>query len=134
VFVPDRLGAARSEEGAYVWQKLMTSGAAIAAGTDAPVEDVDPILNYYAAVTRRTADGVVFYADQKMARMDALRAYTIGNAYAAFEDGLKGTISVGKLADITVLTKDITKLPDEEIKTAQVVYTIIGGRVVYHNR
>ena len=134
VFVPDRLGAARSEEGAYAWQKLMKSGAAIAAGTDAPVEDVDPILNYYAAVTRSTSDGTVFYPDQKMTRMEALRAYTIGNAYAAFEDGLKGTISAGKLADITVLTKDITTIPDEEIKTAQVVYTIIGGRVVYRNR
>ena len=133
VFVPVRLGAVRSAEGAYVWRKLMTSGAVIAAGTDAPVEDVDPILNYYAAVTRRTADGTVFYADQKMSRMEALRAYTMGNAYAAFEDGLKGTISVGKLADITVLTKDITQVPDEEIRTAKVAYTIVGGRIVYRS-
>lgn len=130
-FVVARLGAARAEEGAYVWQKLMKSGAVVTAGTDAPVEDVDPIPNYYAAVTRRTASGTVFYGDQKMSRMEALRAYTTLNAYAAFEEDLKGTLSVGKLADVTVFTKDITTVPDDEIKTARVAYTIIGGQVVY---
>jgi predicted amidohydrolase YtcJ len=131
VFVPARLGGKRADEGAYVWQKLMQSGAVVNNGTDAPVEDVDPILNYYAAVTRRVSNGSVFSGDQKMSRMEALRSYTIQNAFAAFEDDLKGTLSVGKLADITVLTKDITKVPEEEIKQARVVFTIIGGKVAY---
>jgi hypothetical protein len=131
VFVPARLGDARAEEGAYVWRKLMKSGAIVTNGTDAPVEDVDPIPNYYAAVTRRLPNGRVFYEDQRMSRMDALRSYTIRNAFAAFEDDLKGTLSVGKLADITVLTKDITKVPEEEIKQTKVAYTIIGSRIVY---
>jgi predicted amidohydrolase YtcJ len=130
-YVLARLGAARAEEGAYVWQKLMKSGAIVTAGTDAPVEDVDPIPNYYAAVTRKTADGTVFYGDQKMSRMEALRAFTTLNAYAAFEEDVKGTLSVGKLADVTVFTTDITKVPDEEIKAAKVAYTIVGGKVVY---
>jgi predicted amidohydrolase YtcJ len=131
VFVPARLGGERAEEGAYVWQKLMKSGAIVNNGTDAPVEDVDPIPNYYAAVTRRLSNGSVFYEDQKMSRMEALRSYTIKNAFAAFEENLKGTLSIGKLADITVLTKDITKVPEEEIEQAKVAYTIIGGKVAY---
>jgi predicted amidohydrolase YtcJ len=131
VFVPDRLGAARSEEGAYVWQKLMKSGAVVANGTDAPVENVDPILNYYSAVTRKSADGRAFYPDQRLSRMEALRSYTLLNAYAAFEEDIKGSLSIGKLADITVLTRDITTVPEEQIKTAKVAYTIVGGKVVY---
>jgi hypothetical protein len=131
IFVPDRLGDKRSEEGAYVWQKLMKSGAVVTNGTDAPVENVDPIPNYYAAVTRKSANGKVFYPDQRMSRMEALRAYTILNAFAAFEEDVKGSLTLGKLADITVLTKDITRVPEEEIKTAKIAYTIIGGKVVF---
>ena len=131
VFVPARLGDARAEEGAYVWQKLMRSGALVSNGTDAPVEDVDPLLNYYAAVTRKTSDGRVFYGDQRMGRLEALRSYTTWNAFAAFEDHLKGTLEVGKLADVTVLTKDITAVPEAEIPQARVVYTIVGGKVAY---
>ena len=130
-YVLARLGPKRAEEGAYVWQKLMKSGAIVTNGTDAPVEDVDPIPNYYASVTRKLADGSVFFGDQKMSRMEGLKAYTINNAYAAFEEGIKGSLTPGKLADITVLTKDITKVPDEEICTARVSYTIIGGKIVY---
>jgi predicted amidohydrolase YtcJ len=134
IFVPDRLGDKRSEEGAYVWQKLMKSGAVVANGTDAPVENVDPIPNYYSAVTRKTATGKAFYPDQRMSRMEALRAYTVQNAFASFEENLKGILSVGKLADVTILSKDITTVPDEEIKTAKVTYTIIGGKVVYKSQ
>jgi len=133
-WVPDRLGDKRSEEGAYVWQKLMKSGAVVTNGTDAPVENVDPIPNYYAAVTRKLPDGRVFYPEQRMSRMEALRAYTIQNAFAAFEEDTKGSLSVGKLADITVLSKDITTIPDEEIKSAKVTYTIIGGKIAYQVR
>ena len=130
-WVEPRLGAKRAEEGAYVWQKLMKSGAVVTNGTDAPVEDVDPIASYYATVTRKANDGKVFYGDQKMSRIEALRSYTINNAFAAFEEDIKGTLSLGKLADITVLTKDITTVPDDEIRTAKVVYTIIGGKIVF---
>ncbi|HYN10740.1 MAG TPA: amidohydrolase [Vicinamibacterales bacterium] len=132
-WVTPRLGAHRAEEGAYVWQKLMKSGAIVTNGTDAPVEDVDPIASYYATVTRKAADGKVFYGDQRMNRMEALRSYTLANAYAAFEEDIKGTLSRGKLADVTVLTKDITAIPEDQIKTAKVAYTIIGGKVVYKN-
>jgi hypothetical protein len=134
VFVPERLGAKRSEEGAYVWQKLMMTGAVVNSGTDAPVENVDPISNYYAAVTRRLEDGRTFYPDQRMSRMEALRSYTILNAFAAFEEDVKGSLAAGKLADITVLSKDITSVPDEEIKSTRVTYTIIGGRIVYRGK
>ena len=130
-WVEPRLGAARAAEGAYVWQKLMKSGAVVTNGTDAPVEDVDPIASFYATVTRKTADGKVFYGDQKMSRLEALRSYTIQNAFAAFEEDIKGTLSPGKLADITVLTRDIMTVSDEEIRQAKVVYTIIGGKVVH---
>ena len=131
IFVPARLGAKRSEEGAYVWQKLMKTGAVIANGTDAPVEDVDPIANFYATVTRRLADGSTFYPDQRMSREEALRSYTRNGAFAAFQEGSKGSLTVGKLADITVLSKDILTVPEEEIRSARVDYTIVGGKVLY---
>jgi predicted amidohydrolase YtcJ len=131
VFVPARLGAKRSEEGAYVWQKLMKTGAVIANGTDAPVEDVDPIASFYASVTRRLADGSTFYPDQRMTRDEALRSYTRNAAFAAFEEGSKGSLAVGKLADITVLSKDILTVPEEEIRSARVDFTIVGGKVLY---
>jgi predicted amidohydrolase YtcJ len=130
-YVVARLGRRRAEEGAYVWQKLMTSGALVANGTDAPVEDVDPIPNYFATVTRRKPGGEGFYPDQRMSRMEALRAYTINGAYAAFQEETRGSLKVGKLADMTVLSKDILTIPEDEIPTAKVVYTIVGGAIAY---
>jgi predicted amidohydrolase YtcJ len=130
-YVIDRLGARRAEEGAYVWQKLMKSGAVVSNGTDAPVEDVDPIPNYYATVTRKTKTGQMFYPDQRMSRMEALKSYTLNAAYAAFEESSKGSLKPGKLADMTVLSKDITTVPDDEILTAHVTYTIVGGKVAF---
>lgn len=133
-YVMARLGPTRAEEGAYVWQKLMKTGAVISNGTDAPVEDVNPIESYYSTVTRRLKDGSVFYGDQKMSRMEALKSYTINGAYAGFEEGLKGSLAPGKLADVTVLSKDILTVPDEEIRSAQVRYTIVGGKVRYEGK
>lgn len=130
-YVLARLGEKRAEEGAYVWQKLMKSGAVICNGTDAPVEDVDPIPNFYAAVSRKLKDGSVFYPEQRMTREEALKSDTLNGAYAAFEEGLKGSLTPGKLADITVLSKDIMTIPEDEIPTARVVYTIVGGKVAY---
>ncbi len=128
-YVLERLGERRAEEGAYVWQKLMQSGAVVTNGTDAPVEDVDPIASFYATVSRRLNDGRVFYADQRMSREEALRSYTINGAYAAFEEDIKGSLTPGKLADVTVLSQDIMTIAEDEIPTTEVVYTIIGGKV-----
>jgi predicted amidohydrolase YtcJ len=133
-YVLARLGPKRAEEGAYVWQKLMKSGAVVTNGTDAPVEDVDPIASYYATVTRRLSNGTTFFPDQRMSRIEALRSYTIQPAYAAFEEQVKGSLKVGKLADVTVLSKDIMTVPDQEIPTATVAYTIVGGKVLYEAR
>ncbi len=130
-YVLARLGPKRAEEGAYVWQKLMKSGAVVTNGTDAPVEDVDPIASYYATVSRKTKDGSVFYPDQRMSRMEALKSYTLNGAFAAFEDGSKGSLKPGKYADVVVLSKDIMTIPEDEIPTAQVVYTVVGGKVRY---
>jgi predicted amidohydrolase YtcJ len=130
-YVLARLGPARAEEGAYVWQKLMKSGAIVTNGTDVPVERIDPLASFYATVTRKTKDGSVFFGDQKMSREDALKSYTWNGAYAAKEETLKGSLAVGKLADITVLSKDILTIPDDEILTTTVTRTIVGGRVVY---
>jgi predicted amidohydrolase YtcJ len=127
-----RLGEARAAAGAYVWRKLMDAGSTIPIGTDVPVEAIDPMANYYAAVTRKLKDGSTFFPDQKMTREEALRAYTINGAYAAFETGLKGSLAPGKLADITVLSRDILTCPEDDIPGTEVLYTIIGGRVLYH--
>jgi predicted amidohydrolase YtcJ len=130
-YVLERLGRERAEEGAYVWQKLMQTGAVISNGTDAPVEDVDPIPSYYATVSRKLKDGTVFFPDQRMSRMEALESYTINGAFAGFEEDVKGSLTPGKLADITVLSKDILTIPEDEIPTAEVVYTIVGGEVKF---
>lgn len=131
VYVLERLGERRAEEGAYVWQKLMQSGALVTNGTDAPVERVDPLPSFYATVSRRLSDGTVFFPDQRMSREEALRSYTINGAYAGFEEDIKGSLTPGKLADVTVLSEDIMTIPEQKILSTEVVYTIIGGKVVY---
>ena len=130
-WVTPRLGAERAGNGAYVWQGLMRSGAVVTNGTDAPVERVDPIASFYSSVTRKTATGEAFYPEQAMSRVEALRSYTLNNAFAAFEEDKKGSITVGKLADITILDQDILTIPSDQIKDTKVLYTIIGGRVLY---
>jgi len=130
-WVPDRIGGARARDGAYVWRALLEAGAVLAIGTDTPVEDVDPIPNFHAAVTRRLADGSTFFPEQRMTREEALRSYTLDAAWAAFEEDLKGSLTPGKLADVTVLSVDILTVPEEEILGARVLYTIVGGKVVY---
>jgi len=130
-WVLKRLGPKRAEEGAYMWRALIDSGATISNGTDAPVEAVDALPSFYASVSRKMKNGEVFFAAQKMTREEALRSYTINGAYAAFEEKIKGTLTVGKLADVTVLTKDIMTCPEDEIPTAEIAYTIVGGKVLY---
>jgi predicted amidohydrolase YtcJ len=128
-YVLARLGPRRAEEGAYVWQKLMKSGAVVSNGTDAPVEDVSPIASFYSTVSRKLADGSVFYPDQRMSRIEALKSYTINGAYAAFEEQSKGSLKVGKYADMVVLSKDILTVPEDQIPSAEVLYTVVGGKV-----
>jgi predicted amidohydrolase YtcJ len=130
-WVPARLGERRSAEGAYVWQKLLRSGAVVSNGTDAPVEDVSPVASFYASVSRRLKDGSVFYPEERMSREEALRSYTYAAAYAAFEENEKGSLAVGKLADVTVLSQDILTVPEADIPRAEVVYTILGGKLAY---
>lgn len=130
-YVIARIGEQRAREGAYAWRKLMDAGATIGNGTDTPVEDVDPLASFYATVTRKGKDGKAFFPEECLTRMEALRTYTINNAYAAFEEKEKGSLEEGKLADIAVLSKNILTVPEDEILNARVLYTIVGGRVAY---
>jgi predicted amidohydrolase YtcJ len=130
-FVILRLGEKRAEAGAYVWRSLLDSGAVVGNGTDAPVEEVNPIACYYASVSRKTKDGSLFYPKQCMTRMEALKSYTLSNAFAAFEDDQKGSLVTGKLADITVLSRDILTVPADQIPDTRIVYTIVGGKIAY---
>ena len=114
-YVRARLGEERVAEGGYVWRKLIDSGAIVSNGTDAPVERISPIQNLHATITRKMRNGSVFFPSQRMSRDEALRSYTYNAAYAAKEEHLKGSLAVGKLADITVLTKDIMSVPDDDI-------------------
>ena len=126
-----RLGAERAESGAYMWRALLDSGAIVTNGTDVPVEDADPIASYYASVARITADGSAFFPEQAMTREEALRSYTLDNAYAAFEEDVKGSLTPGKYADITVLSQDILTIPIDRIPSTEVDLTIVGGEIRY---
>src|SRR5947207_11584277 len=109
----------------------MKTGPIVANGTDAPVEDIDPVPSFYASVSRKLKDGSVFYPAQRMSRMEALRSYTINAAFAAFEEGIKGSLRPGKLADITVFSKDLMTVPEDQIPSTKILYTIVGGKVQY---
>ena len=130
----DRLGQQRIEWGAYMWQTLLQSGAHIVNGTDAPVEPITPLASFYASVSRCTLAGNPeggFEPAEKMTREQALRSYTLDAAYAACRDDRKGSIEVGKWADLTILDRDIMTIPEEEILNTEVVMTVIGGKIVY---
>ncbi len=133
-YVIKRLGEQRAKQGSYVWKDILQTGGIVTNGTDCPVEDVDPLANFYAAITRKLKDGSEFYPEQKLSRKQALRCYTLNCAYSAFEEDSKGSLTPGKLADITVLSRDIMTIPEEEILDTEIVYTIIGGEVVYVNK
>ncbi|MEO1436128.1 MAG: amidohydrolase [Bacteroidota bacterium] len=130
-FVEKRLGERRAREESYAWRSFLDSGAIIANGTDAPVEDVDPLASFYSSVTRQPSFGTAFFPEQSMTREEALRSYTIDNAYAGFEENVKGSLEGGKLADLVVLSKDLMTCTDLEIQKAEVLYTIIGGTIKY---
>jgi predicted amidohydrolase YtcJ len=135
-WAPKRLGMARVEEGGYVWRKLLATGARVLNGTDAPVEDLSPIANFRATVTRQDASGQPpggFDPDQRLSREEALRTMTLDAAYGSFEEALKGSIEPGKLADLVVLSQDILSVPDDALQETEVMATIVDGRFVYES-
>jgi predicted amidohydrolase YtcJ len=132
-FAPSRVGIARLA-GAYAWQTLITSGAVIAGGSDAPVERGEPMIEFYAAVARKDQKGFSgegWHREEAATREQALKMFTIWPAFAAFEEKLRGSIEVGKLADLTILSADIMKIPEMEILKTRNVMTVIGGNIVF---
>jgi predicted amidohydrolase YtcJ len=132
-FAPARLGKDRLD-GAYAWQSLLKSGAIICGGSDAPVERGEPMIEFYAAVTRKSikgesADG--WHPEQALTREQALKIFTFNAAYAAFEENDKGSIEPGQLADLTILSADIMKIPEPEILKTTCAMTVVGGEIVY---
>ena len=130
-WIEPKLGPQRTKAESYVFRQLWDLGTVIMNGTDVPVEDANPIASFYGTVSRVTKPGWVFLPEQKLTREEALKSYTLNSAYGAFQEKDLGSITVGKLADITVLSKDIMTIPENQIPTAEVVYTILGGKVVY---
>src|SRR6266851_241476 len=128
-----RIGHERAKT-TYAFRSLLDSGATLAFGTDWTVAPLDPMLSIYAAVTRRTLDGKHpggWIPEQKISVEEAVRAYTVGSAFAEFQEKEKGTIVPGKFADLVILSRDIFKIDPKEIEKAKVVMTIMDGRVVY---
>ncbi len=133
----DRLGEKRIKEGAYMWQSLLKTGARVINGTDVPVEPINPIASFYAAVTRKTLSGEPaggYEPAEKMTRTQALRAYTLDAAYGEFAEGFKGSIEVGKAADFTVFSQDIMTVAEDKLLQTKVMMTILGGQIVYRQQ
>jgi hypothetical protein len=132
-FAPARLGMDRLV-GAYAWQSFLNSGCIIAGGSDAPVERGEPMIEFYAAVARKSVNGQSgegWHPEEAVSRKDALKMFTIWPAYAAFQEKDKGSIEVGKLADFTVLSQDVMKIPETEILETRSDMTVIGGEIIY---
>ena len=135
-FAPQRLGPARIR-GAYAWRRLLDAGAIIAGGSDAPVEQGDPRVEFYAAVARRSLEGFAgpdWGLDQRLTREEALAILTRSPAWAAFEEAERGTIEAGRHADLSVFADDLMTMPESEIPKARAVMTVIGGRIAHDAR
>jgi len=129
----DRLGEERAA-GAYAWRSLLDNGAVLSFGSDFPVEEVNPMLGIYAAITRQDLKGWPeggWYPEQRLTREETLRAFTIDAAYAGFMETDVGSLEVGKLADFIVLDRDIMEIPAEEIPQARVLQTWLAGELVF---
>ena len=127
-----RLGKQRAEEGAYVWKQLIDSGAIVLDGTDTPVEDTNPIPNFYCGVTRAYDHGKkTFFPAEAKTRMQELKSYTWNNAYAIYQEHELGSLAPGMLADLDVLSGNLLTMPAGDILRTRVLYTIVGGKVVY---
>ncbi|MCC6815398.1 MAG: amidohydrolase [Saprospiraceae bacterium] len=130
-FVIKRLGEKRAREGAYVWRSLIDRGVHLANGTDCPVESINPFDCIYAAVTRKRVDnGLQFFPEQSMSRDEALKSYTIWNAYASGDENIKGSITKGKLADFIVLDRNLLTCSDSLLLAAKVQNVFIGGKKI----
>jgi predicted amidohydrolase YtcJ len=125
LWAQDRVGPERIK-GGYAWQTFLHLGVHVANGSDFPVEDPNPLLGFYAAVTRAG-----WFPEQRMSREEALRSWTIEGAYAAFEEDRKGSLEPGKMADFVMLSGDIMTMPEEEIPRTRVTMTVVGGKIVY---
>jgi len=132
-WVVDRLGHERTRERGYIFNTLAEAGLVPTNGTDPPVDEIDPIASFHCSVTRILPDGSVFQPQEVYSRERALYSYTMGNAIAAFEEDIKGSITPGKLADITILSRDLLTVADDEIMDTEIVMTILGGRVRYRD-
>jgi len=131
-YVLARLGMQRAKEGAYVWQSLWKTGAVVTNGTDVPIEEISPIASFHCSVTRdMVGTDSAFFPDQKLSREQGLQTYTTNGAYVEFHDKQTGSLTPGKWADITVLSRNIMTAPDDSILGTKVLYTIVGGKVVY---
>ena len=132
LFAETRLGTARARAGAYPWRSLLDAGAVIVNGTDAPVEDVNPIESFYATVTRRRADGKAeFFPEQSMSREEGLHSYTAAAAYGAFQEDERGTLAPGMQADFVLLSDNLVECADGEILDTEVVATYVAGKLAY---
>jgi predicted amidohydrolase YtcJ len=132
----DRIGTERAAQGAYAWRKLLEAGARIAFGTDFAVEPLAPIEGLYSAVTRQSREAPFAPAggwipSEKLTLADAIRLYTAGSAYAEFQENDKGTLELGKLADLVIWDRDLFATPPENLLTAKPLMTVVGGRVVF---
>jgi len=130
-WIPSRLGDERAKSTSQPWRTLFDTGAVITNGTDVPVERIDPIASYYSSVTRIMNNGDAFYPEHKMTREEGLETYTINNAYAAFEEDIKGTLSPGKYADFIILSNNLLNVEDSEIPLTAVEMTFVGGELKY---
>lgn len=135
-FAPSRVGVARLK-GSYAWESFIKSGIIVPGGSDAPVERGEPMIEFYAAVARKDQKGFFgegWHPEEAVTREQALKMFTLWPAYAAFEDTLRGTIEVGKLADLTILSADIMKIPAPEILKTRCVMTVINGEIVHEEK
>jgi len=135
-FAEKRIGIERCK-GAYAWQRLLEVGAMTAFGADYPVEPIDPLEGLYAAVTRKDRAGEPgdgWFPDQKLSMEKAIELYTLGSAYAEFTEDRKGMIREGYLADVVIFNDDLMTIPHDQIMSAKVDYTIVGGKVVYKRK
>jgi hypothetical protein len=132
-WVVDRLGPERTRERGYIFNTLAEAGAVPTNGTDPPVDEIDPIASFHCSVTRLLPDGTAFQPQEVYSRERALYSYTMGNAIAAFEEEVKGSLTPGKLADITVLSQDLLTVPDDKIRDTKIVMTIVGGKIRYRD-
>ncbi len=130
-WIPSRLGDERAEATSQPWRDLFNTNAIVTNGTDVPVERINPIASYYSSVSRIMNNGVKFYPKHVMTREEALQSYTINNAFAAFEEDIKGSLTPGKYADIVILSQDLLTVNEDKIPGITVDITIVGGKIKY---